>query len=58
MNPIFAYLDPATGSALAQIGLGAAAVISLGYHFTRRHIAAIWHRIKPGSEAPADVHEG
>ena len=53
MTPIFAYLDPATGSALAQLALGAVAAISLGYHFLRRRVADFFRRVR-GSKAPAE----
>lgn len=34
--PLFAYLDPVTGSALVQVLLGAAAAIGLGWQYIRR----------------------
>ncbi len=38
MRVVFAYLDPVTVSALAQVALGIDAAVSLGYHFLRRRI--------------------
>jgi len=53
MNPIFAYLDPATGSALTQLALGAVAAVSLGYHFLRRRITDFFRRTR-GEKTPAE----
>lgn len=54
MRAVFAYLDPVTGSALAQLALGIAAAVSLGYHFLRRRIADLIARFR---EQPASHSE-
>jgi hypothetical protein len=49
MRLVFAYLDPVTGSALAQVALGIAAAVSLGYHFLRRRITGLFSRFRSRS---------
>lgn len=55
MRIVFAYLDPVTGSALAQVALGIAAAVSLGYHLLRRRISDFVARIRPGRASDTEA---
>jgi len=46
MEPVFAYLDPMTGSTLMQILLGALAAVSVGYQVLRRRAGDLWIRFR------------
>lgn len=59
---IFGYLDPVTGSALLQVGLGALAAAGLGWQYIRkgaRTLRAALRRSSSDSNAPspAEVQE-
>jgi hypothetical protein len=44
--PIFAYLDPVTGSALIQMLLGALAVAGLGWQYLRKGAFGLLNRFR------------
>lgn len=47
MQMLFAYLDPVTGSALAQLGLAALAVAGLGWQYVRKGFRWVAGRVSP-----------
>jgi hypothetical protein len=55
--PIFAYLDPVSGSALLQILLGVAAAVGLGWPYLRRWFRSLTGHIRSrGSfDSPEDT---
>jgi hypothetical protein len=46
MFPIFAYLDPLTGSVILQALLATLAALSLSYHILRRRIKILFSKIR------------
>ena len=48
--PVFAYLDPVTGSALIQMFLGALAVAGLGWQYVRKGAFSFLDRFRKTDE--------
>jgi hypothetical protein len=51
---IFGYLDPVTGSALLQVGLGALAALGLGWQYVRKFSRTLLARFRGESSSSAD----
>lgn len=51
---IFGYLDPVTGSALLQVGLGALAAFGLGWQYIRKGFRTLTAKLR-GDTAPVDT---
>lgn len=51
----FAYLDPVTGSALLQVGLGVLAAAGLGWQYVRKFTRTLVARFRGESSVSADA---
>lgn len=51
---IFAYLDPVTGSALLQVGLGVLAAAGLGWQYVRKATRTVVARFRGESASSAN----
>lgn len=49
---VFGYLDPVTGSALLQVGLGALAAIGLGWQYVRKFVRTALARFRSETSSP------
>lgn len=52
---IFGYLDPVTGSALLQVGLGVLAAAGLGWQYVRKFTRTVLARFRGETAAPVDA---